>query len=92
MTQDKCIYTVRVTSIDASNQVRETVEEVNSSSKFSSEVTKEVVDEDDSGTLFEIEVHGDAYEIPVFEEELQEIENVEVVKGNVEIGKSKLNS
>jgi hypothetical protein len=93
MTQDKCTYTVRVTSIEASQNVRDIVEESNGSDTFSAEVTKEVVDEEtDDGTLFEIEVHGDAYEIPVFEEELSECEDVTVVEGEVEIGKSKFNS
>lgn len=90
MTQDKCVYTVRVRSIEASQAVREHVAESNDED-FSAEVTKEVVDDQsDDGTLFEIEVHGDAYEIPVFEEGFAEIQEAEVVEGEVEIGNSKL--
>lgn len=93
MTQDKCVYTVRVTSTDAVQAVRHHVE-WSSDEEFSAEITKEIVDETASvlsdSILFEIEVHGDAYEIPVFEEGFAEISEAEVVTGNVDIGKSKL--
>lgn len=87
MTQDKCVYTVRVESMSASAAVRSHVENSNHDDGFSAEVIEET--SVDGGTEFTIEVNGDAYEIPVFEEGFAEIEDAEVMDGDVEIGGSK---
>lgn len=68
MTKDKCVYEVCVESSDVSVAVRDYVEGSNYDDSFSAEVVDER--SDDGGVVFTIEVHGDAYEIPVLKRDL----------------------
>lgn len=86
MTQDKCVYEIRVESMDASAAVREHVENSNYTDGFSAEITDER--SEDGGTVFTVEVNGDAYEIPVFEEGFAEIPEAEVYDAEVSVGES----
>lgn len=86
MTQDKCMYEVSVESTEASESVREHIKNSNYEEGFSAEILDERTE--DGGVVFTIEVHGDAYAIPVFEEGFAEISEAEVRDGSVEIGGS----
>lgn len=87
MTQDKCVYEVRVESTDASVAVREHVTNSNYEDGFSAKIIDERSEDD--GVVFTIEVNGDAYEIPVFEEGFAEVPEAEVADADVSVGESK---
>ena len=89
MTQDKCVYEVRLESAEASEQVEEHVVNSSYGDGFSAEIIERKSDSDIKGVIFVIEVHGDAYEIPVFVEGFAEIEDAEVFDADVGVGESK---
>lgn len=87
MTQDKCVYTVRIETEEKEQRVREVVAEPRSDDSFDAEVIDAETDADDR-TVLTVEVHGDGYEIPVFEEVLTDAGG-EIVEATVDVGGSK---
>lgn len=84
MTQDKCVYTVTLADKDAGIQL-ETVctETTENNAEFEASIT-----ETESLTAI-VTVHGDGYEIPVFEQKMNAVSGVSVDDADVSIGNSK---
>ena len=84
MTQDMCVFTVRTTSVEASQQVHEHVTDSNYRGNFSAEVIYE--DSDNGGVTLTIEAHGDSYELSVFEIGIESILDASVKDAEVTVG------
>lgn len=83
MTQDKCIYTLTVSDEQLHGRIREFCHErTQNNDQFSATVTETTHD------TCTVEVHGDTYEIPVFEEGLTSIDGVAVTNSEVSPGAS----
>jgi len=84
MTQDKCVYTITLSDSEAEAYLDEICTVTTQSrNNFEASVT-----EIDDRTV-QVTVHGDGYEIPIFEQDIDALPNVCIADADVTIGGSK---